>query len=63
LSKLYNLISFSILHQILVTPVFNRFLESPPLAGFLKTYFIVSSALGAGNNKIGFIMRTAGELV
>ncbi|MFN5399139.1 MAG: hypothetical protein ACK5C4_16210, partial [Pseudanabaena sp.] len=36
----------------------NRFFESPPLAGFQKTDFSVSS-LGAGNTKIGFIMRIA----
>jgi hypothetical protein len=34
----------------------NRFFESPPLAGFQKTDFGVSSAFGAGNTKIGFIM-------
>ena len=37
----------------------NRFFESPPLAGFQKTDFGVSSAEGAGNTKIGFIMRIA----
>ena len=31
----------------------NWFFESPPLVGFQKTDFIVSSAFGAGNNKIG----------
>jgi hypothetical protein len=39
----------------------NRFFESPPLAGFQKTDFGVSSAFGAGNTKIGFIMRIAVE--
>jgi hypothetical protein len=34
-------------------------LESPPLAGFPKTDFSVSRAFGAGNTKIGFIMRIA----
>jgi hypothetical protein len=34
----------------------NRFFESPPAAGFQKTDFGVSSAEGAGNTKIGFIM-------
>jgi len=38
----------------------NRFFESPPTAGFQKTDFGVSSAEGAGNTKIGFIMRIAG---
>jgi len=33
------------------------------LEGFQKTNFDVSSAEGAGNIKIGFIMRIAGELV
>ncbi|WP_323208537.1 hypothetical protein [Synechococcus sp. BA-132 BA5] len=33
--------------------------ESPPLAGFQKTDFGVSSAEGAGNTKIGFIVRIA----
>jgi hypothetical protein len=37
----------------------NRFFESPPLAGFQKTDFGVSSAEGAGNTKIGFVMRIA----
>jgi hypothetical protein len=37
----------------------NRFFESPPAAGFQKTDFGVSSAKGAGNTKIGFIMRIA----
>jgi hypothetical protein len=37
----------------------NRFFESPPTAGFQKTDFGVSSACGAGNTKIGFIMRIA----
>ncbi|MFN6384953.1 MAG: hypothetical protein ACK400_12820, partial [Pseudanabaena sp.] len=37
----------------------NRFFESPPLADFQKTDFGVSSAFGAGNTKIGFIMRIA----
>jgi hypothetical protein len=37
----------------------NRFFESPPLAGFQKTDFGISSAFGAGNTKIGFIMRIA----
>ncbi len=31
----------------------NRFFEIPPLAGFQKTDFSVSSAEGAGNTKIG----------
>jgi hypothetical protein len=35
----------------------NRFFESPPLAGFQKTDFSISSAFGAGNTKIGFILR------
>jgi len=30
------------------------------MAGFQKTDFGISSAEGAGNTKIGFIMRTAG---
>jgi hypothetical protein len=38
----------------------NRFFESPPTVGFQKTDFGVSSAEGAGNTKIGFIMRIAG---
>jgi len=38
----------------------NRFFESPPTAGFQKIDFGVSSAFGAGNTKISFIMRTAG---
>jgi hypothetical protein len=37
----------------------NRFFESPPLAGFQKTDFGVSSTEGTGNTKIGFIMRIA----
>jgi hypothetical protein len=37
----------------------NRFFESQPAAGFQKTDFGVSSAYGAGNTKIGFIMRIA----
>jgi len=37
----------------------NWFFESPPMAGFQKTNFGVSSAFGAGNTKIGFIMRIA----
>jgi hypothetical protein len=41
----------------------NRFFESPPRAGFQKTDFGVSSAVGAGNTKIGFIMRTATLLI
>jgi hypothetical protein len=40
----------------------NRFFESQPKAGFQKTDFCVSSACGAGNTKIGFIMRIAEEL-
>jgi hypothetical protein len=32
------------------------------LAGFQKTDFGVSSAFGAGNTKIGFIMRIAGKV-
>jgi hypothetical protein len=35
----------------------NQFFESQPRAGFQKTDFVVSSAKGAGNNKIGFVMR------
>jgi hypothetical protein len=30
----------------------SRFCKSSPLAGFYKTDFVVSSAFGAGNNKI-----------
>jgi hypothetical protein len=37
----------------------NRFFESPPAAGFQKTDFSVAGAYGAGNTKIGFIMRIA----
>jgi hypothetical protein len=37
----------------------NRFFESPPQVAFQKTDFGVSSAVGAGNTKIGFIMRVA----
>ncbi|WP_339383167.1 hypothetical protein [Phormidium tenue] len=37
----------------------NQFFESPPLAGFQKTDFVVSNAEGVGNNKIGFIMSIA----
>jgi hypothetical protein len=37
----------------------NRFFESPPKVDFQKTDFGVSSACGAGNTKIGFIMRIA----
>jgi hypothetical protein len=37
----------------------NRFFESPPTAGFQKTDFGVSIAVGDGNTKIGFIMRIA----
>jgi len=37
----------------------NQFFESPPSAGFQKIDFGVSSAEGAGNTKIGFIMRIA----
>ena len=37
----------------------NRLFESPPMAGFQITDFGVSRALGAGNTKIGFIMRIA----
>jgi hypothetical protein len=33
----------------------NWFFESQPQAGFQKTNFVVSSAEGAGNNKIAFI--------
>jgi hypothetical protein len=40
----------------------NRFFESPPLADFQKTDIGVSSAFGAGNTNIGFIMRIAGVL-
>jgi len=39
----------------------NRFFESPSMAGFQKTDFGVSSAEGAGNTKIGFIMRIAAK--
>jgi hypothetical protein len=39
----------------------NRFFESPPKAGFQKNDFRVSSAYGAGNTKIVFIMRIAGR--
>ncbi|MFM7602230.1 MAG: hypothetical protein ACKO7R_13705, partial [Pseudanabaena sp.] len=35
------------------------FFESPPLAGFQKTDFGVSIAVGDGNTKIGFLMRIA----
>jgi hypothetical protein len=41
----------------------NRFLKKPPLAGFLKTDFGISRAFGAGNTKIGFIMRIAGRAI
>jgi hypothetical protein len=34
----------------------NQFFESPPKAGFQKTDFVISSACGAGNNKIGFLI-------
>jgi len=54
LSKIYFAISNS--HYT------NWFFESPPLAGFQKTNFGVSSAEGAGNTKIGFIMRIAALL-
>ncbi|MFN9762366.1 MAG: hypothetical protein ACK59J_17525 [Pseudanabaena sp.] len=37
----------------------NRFFESPPLAGFQKNDFGVTSTVGAGNTKIVFIMRIA----
>jgi hypothetical protein len=37
----------------------NRFFESPPMVGFQKTDFGVSSAFVTGNTKIGFIMRIA----
>ncbi len=37
----------------------NWLFESPPLAGFQTTNFGVSSAEGARNTKIGFIMRIA----
>ena len=40
----------------------SRFFESPPTAGFQKTDFGVSSAEGAGNTKVGFIMRIASAL-
>jgi hypothetical protein len=36
------------------------FFESLLTTGFQKTDFGVSSAAGAGNTKIGFIMRIAG---
>ncbi|MEA5477168.1 hypothetical protein VB774_05995 [Pseudanabaena galeata UHCC 0370] len=39
----------------------NRFFESSPTASFQKN-FGVSSAEGAGNTKIGFIMGIAGYL-
>ena len=38
----------------------NRFFESLPMVDFQKTDFGVSSAFGAGNTKIGFIMIIAG---
>jgi len=41
----------------------NWFFESPPSAGFQKTNFGVSSAFGAGNTKIGFIMRIAVKII
>ena len=37
----------------------NRFFESSPKGGFQKTDFCVSCTKGAGNTKIGFIMRIA----
>jgi hypothetical protein len=37
----------------------NRFFESLPSASFQKTEFGVSSAIGAGNTKFGYIMRIA----
>jgi hypothetical protein len=37
----------------------NRFFESTPSACLQKTDFVVFSAEGAENNKIGFIMRIA----
>jgi len=40
----------------------NRFFESPPTADFQKTDFGVSSTFGAGNTKIGFIMRITVKL-
>ena len=39
----------------------NRFFENPPMVSFQKADFGVSSAFGAGNTKIGFIMRIAGQ--
>jgi hypothetical protein len=39
----------------------NRFFESPPLTGFQKTNFGISSAEGAGNPKIGFTMRISSD--
>jgi hypothetical protein len=39
----------------------SRFFESPPLEDFQKTDFGVTSAFGAGNTKIGFIMRIANK--
>ncbi|MFN9835702.1 MAG: hypothetical protein ACK56L_06365, partial [Pseudanabaena sp.] len=37
----------------------NRFFESPPMVGFQKTDFGISSAFGAGNTKISFIVKIA----
>jgi hypothetical protein len=37
----------------------NRFVESTPVACFQQTDFGISSTFGAGNTKIGFIMRIA----
>ncbi|MFM7600222.1 MAG: hypothetical protein ACKO7R_03335 [Pseudanabaena sp.] len=37
----------------------NQFFASQPLVGLQKTDFGVSSTCGAGNTKIGFIMRIA----
>jgi hypothetical protein len=37
----------------------NWFFESPPKVGFQKTNFGVFGTFGAGNTKIGFIMKIA----
>jgi hypothetical protein len=39
----------------------NLVFESPIIVGFQKPDFVVPSAFGAGNNKIWFIMRIAGN--
>jgi hypothetical protein len=41
----------------------NWFFESSPTVSFQKTNFGVSSAKGAGNTKIGFIMRIAANCI